>query len=801
MRKSRLLFWVLIVTLSIFSQVRAKERFVNFWYVGTHDETAALKKVAKLFHERTGISIHIQPIPWGNFATKYLTAMASGNPPDAGTSNLSAALDYGKVGGVIDLEANFPDAISRLKKKIFPAMWQNCYFQGHLFGIPYNATALVAFYRTDIFKKLNLKPPETWSELIHILDVLTANNYYYGFLWTRNAHWGIGTYIWPYNEEVYTDNGTKVNWTTPNFLKGYQFAINLWNSYNLVYEKPVELFSIRDSQKALPLFFDYDLRYSEIIIRSPHLKDKFSFFPFPKADDGVPATIMGGRVVVIFRDGKNPNDAMKWIEFLMSKEAQLIQYRTLSNLGERSQMILSVNREFWEEDLGLLPGHQQLFFEVYQRLKSVTGYPWTKESDRILEQSFYKVKQKLEDYLKQKAKEYGISIFELKKAFASGKLALEREKFKVFLEKTCEQVLQTSTATAQQKLDSERNDYYKYYGKHLEEIINAKDQWDVLDYSKFGAFCLVAFFFGYVVFSRRARESLNSYLYITPPIVGALVFIFIPIFVSLYLSFTKYNPVMPLSQAHWVGLENYLNIFKQQELWQSLGRSLYFAVLVLPIQIFIAVILAACLDKNIVPDRLFKFMYFSPLVTSVVSVSLIWFALYAGTNYGWINALLLKLDVIRDPVRFLKDKDLFLNSVIVMSIWQGLAFAILIFLAGLQNINKELYEASAIDGAGPIRQFFSISLPNLKPQLTFLVIMGTIGAVQVFEQIYMLGGGAGEAESKFGPDDSGMTIVPFLYRKGFEFFKMGEASAIAYVLFILLFILTYFNLKLIMRKE
>ncbi len=83
----------------------------------------------------------------------------------------------------------------------------------------------------------------------------------------------------------------------------------------------------------------------------------------------------------------------------------------------------------------------------------------------------------------------------------------------------------------------------------------------------------------------------------------------------------------------------------------------------------------------------------------------------------------------------------------------------------------------------------------------FLIIMGTIGAVQVFEQIYMLGGGAGEAESKFGPDDSGMTIVPFLYRKGFEFFKMGEASAIAYVLFILLFILTYFNLKFITRKE
>ncbi|MCU0644052.1 MAG: extracellular solute-binding protein [bacterium] len=794
--------FILIAALTMLScQLFAAEKIVNFWMVGTHDEVMVLEKLAEKFYQQTGIAVHIQPIPWGNFQTKYLTAMASGEPPDAGTSYLAAGLEYGKVGGVIDLEKNFPEEVARLKEKIFPDMWPICYFQNRLYAVPYNATALMCFYRKDIFRNLNLQPPQTWSEFEHILDVLTANNYQYGFLWTRNANWGIGTYVWPFGEDSYKNEGTLVDWTAPNFLKGYRFAIQLWNNYNLVMDKPIELMSIVDEKKALPLFVDYDMRYFEFLIRAPHLKNNFGIFPFPQADDGIPGTIMGGRTAVIFRDGRHPAEAMQWIEFLLLKESQLFIHKTMSNLGDRSQLFVSVNMDFWNEKIDLLPGDQQLFFQVYSRLKNKQGYPWLNESSRILEQSFFKVRNDLEGYLKKIADQNSLSVWDLKKAFAAGKMTAEKKKYAQFLNQTCEKVLKSSTVIAQQKLNLEREDYYQYYGIHLDNEIAVKQQWDVLDYSKLIAAILIGLFFAYVLIDRTARKQWISYLYIAPPIVAALVFIIIPIIVSLYLSFTKYNPIMPLNQAHWVGIENYVNILKDRVLWQSLGRSVYFAILVLPIQIFIAVILAACLDKNLIPDRLFKFVYFSPLVTSVVSISLIWFALYAETRYGWINSLLLNLNLIKDPILFIKDKGRFLNSVIIMSIWQGLAFTILIFLAGLQNVPKEHYEAAEIDGAGPIRQFFFISLPNLKPQFTFLVIMGTIGAVQVFEQIYMLGGGAAEAESKFGPDDCGMTIVPFLYRMGFEFFKMGEASAIAYILFLFLFLLTYLNLKFVTRRD
>ena len=303
--------YILIALLTMLtSQSIAAEKTVNFWMVGTHDEVMVLEKLAEKFYQQTGITVQIQPIPWGNFQTKYLTAMASGEPPDAGTSYLSAGLEYGKVGGVIDLEKDFPDAVARLKEKIFPEMWPICYFQNRLYAIPYNATALMCFYRKDIFRNLNLKPPKTWSEFENVLNVLTAKNYEYGFLWTRNAHWGLGTYVWPFGEDNYKNKGTLADWTAPNFLKGYRFAIQLWNNYNLVRDKPIELMSIVDAKKALPLFVDYDMRYTEFLIRAPHLKYNFGIFPFPQADDGIPGTIMGGRTAVIFRDGKNHAEAM-----------------------------------------------------------------------------------------------------------------------------------------------------------------------------------------------------------------------------------------------------------------------------------------------------------------------------------------------------------------------------------------------------------------------------------------------------------------------------------------------------------
>jgi multiple sugar transport system permease protein len=794
-----LFIYILALLLSVSSPAFAREP-LNFWHVSNYDEVVCLRQVAERFEEQTGITVHIQPVPWGNFRTKYLTAMAAGQPPDAGTISLGGAKEYGKVGGLLDLAEAYPEATARLKAKTFPDMWHACYFRKHLFAAPFDAMALIGFYRKDLFADMGLEPPRTWSELDHVLQKIAAEGQSYGFLFTRDAYWGLGTFSWPFDTDAYTPDGLEVNWLDPDFQKGYQYAIHMWNGFHLFTEKPVEIFSHKDKSKASPLFFDQHSRYAEIMYRAPYIRDDFGILPFPHPDDGKAATMMGGRYIAIFRDGKHPDEAMQWIEFILSKESQLFIYEFMRNLGERSGLALSVNREVWEEDLGLLPGHQAAFLEIYEGLNTRENVPWLDEANRNLEQSLFQMRDITLQFFKDGAGQHDMSIHDYKSALWRGELPEEEQAYRTMLKEGSARTLGDLAPGAQEKLDKDRATYEQFFGQYLDSGITSKLSWDVLNTAELLIALIVLAAAVFVLMNRQTKPHITSYIFISLPLLSAMLFIGIPILVSLYLSFTKYNPVMPLSGAHWVGLENYTEMLQDKVLWQSLGRSLYYVALVLPSQMIIAVILASCLDKKLWPDRLYKFMYFSPLVTSIVSVSLIWFALYVGQRHGWINSMLLGAHLTRDPIYFLKDTGTFLNCVIIMSIWQGLAFTILIFLAGLQNVPNQQYEAASIDGAGSIRQFLHISLPALKPQFSFLLIMGSIGAVQVFEQIFMLGGGAGEAESKFGPDDSGMTIVPFIYRKGFEFFKMGEASAVAFILFILLFIVTFFNLRMSMKK-
>ncbi len=771
---------------------------LEFWHVGSYDDVAVLRELATQFEGKTGIAVHVQPLPWGDFNTKYLTALAAGAPPDAGSTSLNGPIDYGKVGGLVDLGATFPEAVQRLKDETFPKMWPICSFRGQLLGVPLDATALMGYYRKDTFEALGLKAPETWAELTHVLDVVTAHQYEYGFLWTRNAHWGMGTFIWPFNQEAFADGGRKVNWTHPDFLRGFRFAVDLWNGYNSYWDKSVENISIEDPAKASPLFFDYHIRYAELMTRVPKMRDKVGIFPFPRPEGGDAATMMGGRTAVIFRKGKHPAEAMQWIEFVLSKESQLYLYRALANRGDRSVLALSVNRSFWDEDLGLPTGFHEVLRTVYDRMNTREAFPWVNEACLPLERSMFEMQESLQGFFHDRASERNMSVSGLKQALAAGQFPEVRAAYHAFLDSKSAEVLQRAGVTAQGKLDQDYAAYEEQFGEL--RVDAAAKAWDVLDFAEWGMVGAVLMAMGYVVSRRATRVCWSSYCFVAPVVLSALIFTFVPVIAALYLSFTQYTPLMPLSQARWAGLDNYIQVMRDQELWQSLGRSLYFALLALPAQIVIGVVLAACLDKNLWPDRLVKFLFFSPMVTSAVSVSLIWFALYMSTRYGWINGLLLGLNVIRDPINFLRDKQCFLNCVIVMAVWQGLAFTVLILLAGLQNVPKALYEAASIDGAGALRQFFHVSLPGLRPQLAFLVTMGSIGAVQVFEQIYMLGGGAGEAESKFGPDDCGMTIAPLIFRKGFELFKMGEACAIAFILFVLLLSVTYVNLRLTVRK-
>jgi len=198
-------------------------------------------------------------------------------------------------------------------------------------------------------------------------------------------------------------------------------------------------------------------------------------------------------------------------------------------------------------------------------------------------------------------------------------------------------------------------------------------------------------------------------------------------------------------------------------------------------------------------EKLWRFLYFSPLVTSVVSIALIFTQLFLSGKQGWLNAFLISTGLIEDSLPFLTSEKTFLQCVIALAVWHGLAFTILIFMAGMQQIPAQLFEAAEVDGAGPVRRFWNIALPGVRPQVFFISVLGLIGAFQVFEPIYMLANKSGDAGARFGPNDSALTLVPLIYHTGFETYEMGRSAAIAYVMFALILLLTAVQFRVYRR--
>ncbi len=289
-------------------------------------------------------------------------------------------------------------------------------------------------------------------------------------------------------------------------------------------------------------------------------------------------------------------------------------------------------------------------------------------------------------------------------------------------------------------------------------------------------------------FEKIARQKV-SYLFIAIPAVLFFVFQLAPVFISFIWSFTSYDVV---HAPKFVGLSNYKQIiFDDPLFWKAMGNTALYVIGVVPIGIGLSLILAVAIDQKIKFKNFFKSIFFLPTVTAIVAVSVIWKWLYAGEKYGLFNYMIMKLGF--KPVDWLASPEWTLPSIMIMSIWAGLGYNMIIFLAGLQTIPHVMYEAAEIDGAGFWRKFFHITLPLLKPTIVFVTMMSFIFSFQVFEQVYIMTGGQGGIG---GVLNSGLTIVAYLYDKGFQKFQMGYASALAYIIFLWIFVLTMLNKRL-----
>jgi multiple sugar transport system permease protein len=263
-----------------------------------------------------------------------------------------------------------------------------------------------------------------------------------------------------------------------------------------------------------------------------------------------------------------------------------------------------------------------------------------------------------------------------------------------------------------------------------------------------------------------------AWLFLAPMLVGLTVLSAGPIVATLGISFTSWDL---LTSPTWVGLDNFANLFADDRFWVALRNTIFYTVVSVPLGMGIALLLAMGLDQAIRGIAWIRTMYFLPLVTSTVAVGLVWLWIYAPQG-GLLNEVLRSVGV--PPQRWTTDPRLAMPAIIVMSIWQGLGVSVIIFLAGLQAIPREYHDAASVDGAGRRARFRHITLPLLTPSIFFTGVLSLIGALQVFDQVYVL--------ARPGkPTDATITLVYFIYEEGFRFFRMGSASAAAWVLFII----------------
>ncbi len=279
-------------------------------------------------------------------------------------------------------------------------------------------------------------------------------------------------------------------------------------------------------------------------------------------------------------------------------------------------------------------------------------------------------------------------------------------------------------------------------------------------------------------------DTRRAWLFLLPCFLGLSIFTYVPVLMSLGLSFSYWNL---LGTPHWVGLENYSTVIHDPLFWKSIQNTVLFVIAVTILEVVLGLMLAVWLNKIKALRTLLRTAYFLPFITPMVSVALVWSWIYEP-EYGMLNWILHSLGLIQENIAWLYDKRTALFAVVLLQVWKSIGYNMVIFIAGLQAIPDSLYESADLDGASFWESFKNITLPLVSPTTFFVVTVSLINGFQVFDSIYLLTQG--------GPQHSTELLVYWMFKNAFAFYKIGPASAIAYILFIIILVLTLVQWRL-----
>ncbi|WP_246427609.1 carbohydrate ABC transporter permease [Paenibacillus phyllosphaerae] len=286
------------------------------------------------------------------------------------------------------------------------------------------------------------------------------------------------------------------------------------------------------------------------------------------------------------------------------------------------------------------------------------------------------------------------------------------------------------------------------------------------------------------------KEALVGWLFLAPELIGIVVLYVFPVVFSLYLSLSDWNLVGGLQSIKFVGLDNYVEMFHDEKVIHALKNNFVYTLLTVPVGMALSLILAVLIHTKVYGQDYFKVAFFVPYISSIIAIGAVWSALY-HPSLGPINQFLTSIGV-SDPPKWLADPDFALLSIAIIAIWAGIGYQIVIYMAGLTSIPDDYYEAASIDGATALQKFRMITLPLLGPTNSFLFITLLMGSFKVFDLIAFLTSG--------GPNNASTVIVYRIYEEGFVNFRMGYASAISWLLFAIVGVVTFISWQIQKNK-
>ncbi|MBI2870473.1 MAG: extracellular solute-binding protein [Candidatus Omnitrophica bacterium] len=705
---------------------------LNFWELSVQEELMRVL-IGKFEEENPGIEVRLQLLSWDSGFDKIITSIAAGNAPDVCELGTTWVPKFSHSGVLRDIT----DEVRDIRGEYF--LWEPTLYQGRVYGAPWLAGTRVMIYNRDLFSQAGLDrddPPKTWNELleaVHRIDELGPETYGFGiFAGEGDSVWQeFLPFAWGNGGEVLNKNHTASRLAERETIEA------------LEYYRRLKEFSLVDRQAQVnQLFADGKIgiqisgpwNFTMIPRQNPDLNFGVALLPRPDKPGGVGAAFAGGEILTILSNSKHPAEAFKLIQFLIRGDNAI-------EITKLQQNIVPTHKNIIQHPYFQTHPNQRTFFKQLETAVAPPSHPdWVEIQEhvtRAVEEVIFR------DRKPQEA---------LDDASAKVNAILEREEDKV----TMSDALITASI--------------------------------LLPIFLFIAFKLLTLRKGKTREQRFIfKRDYASFLFILPWLLVFLLFGLYPLLFSVIISFTKYN----LLTAHlsFTGLGNFVSVLIDPEFHNALWHTFFFALGTIPFTIFFALASAVLINRQVPFKQLYQAGLFLPVSTSVIVIATIFSYLYSPegliTQAG--NALLDRFSLPHPDSSWLNDVHWALPSIMAMNVWSSFGYYMVLFLAGLQTIPHEFYEAADIDGAGEWQKFWHITLPQLKPIMLFVMVINTIHSFQVFPEIF--------AMTKGGPLGSTTTVVYHLYEIGFHRFEMGQASAVAYILFMIIMIFSLLQMR------